>query len=470
MKYAIKFRLDIKKNVYVSKRAVSTEPYYQISAIITINKNQTIHYYTGYSAQKSAWFGCAAEATNGDGNRTYGIHKNNYAKHKSCLVLYSVVNKKLDLLASRLAILSNERETITRDELIEILDKEIGKKRKVVETEISQSTINSDDANQLWALGELFYMDKSVSLGRQKTRMNAIHHFKNFEIYRKRGITFAQSNMRLMTEFQIYLMQDEGELNDNKKSKAHHTRKKGRNTIAKILTTIKYFYKWCRVQYEVDDMGNVADYKVPAERYGDPVTLTLEEKRRLLEVDLGDECLEYTRDMFYFQCSIGCRVSDFFKLKYENLIYDNDRWCIRYRPNKTKESSGLDCRIPLSPQALAILEKHHKVDAVPKMSLFDFPKHSQTYNDNLKRVFEKAGIDRIVVTYNAYDEAEYKPLYELAKSKFARSSFIDTLVGQGVGDNIIATMSGHTAGSKAFHRYHNSLKHKQQNDAVALLD
>ena len=74
-------------------------------------------------------------------------------------MLYSVVNKKLDLLASRLAILSNEREAITRDELIEILDKEIGKKKKVVETEISQSIINSDDANQLWALGELFYMD-----------------------------------------------------------------------------------------------------------------------------------------------------------------------------------------------------------------------------------------------------------------------------------------------------------------------
>ena len=73
MLYTIKFRLDIKKNVYVSKRAVNTEPYYQISAIITINKNQTIHYYTGYSAQKSAWFGSPAEASNGDGNRTYGI-------------------------------------------------------------------------------------------------------------------------------------------------------------------------------------------------------------------------------------------------------------------------------------------------------------------------------------------------------------------------------------------------------------
>ena len=50
MLYSIKFRLDIKKNVYVSKKAVSTEPYYQISALIKINKGATIHYYTGYSA------------------------------------------------------------------------------------------------------------------------------------------------------------------------------------------------------------------------------------------------------------------------------------------------------------------------------------------------------------------------------------------------------------------------------------
>lgn len=99
MKYNLRFKLDVKKNVYISKRAdMSAEPYYQISAIITINKKR-INYYTGCSAQKSAWFGCTAEATSGDGNRTYGIRKNNYAKHKSSLVLYSVVNKKLDLLA-----------------------------------------------------------------------------------------------------------------------------------------------------------------------------------------------------------------------------------------------------------------------------------------------------------------------------------------------------------------------------------
>lgn len=130
MQYSIKFRLDIKKNVYVPKKAVSTEPYYQISALIKINKGATIHYYTGYSAQKNAWFGSAVEAYKADGNRSYGIHRNAYAKRKTSIVLFSEVNKKLDLIASRLALLAEEREDISREKLIEILDMEVGKKTK----------------------------------------------------------------------------------------------------------------------------------------------------------------------------------------------------------------------------------------------------------------------------------------------------------------------------------------------------
>ena len=260
-------------------------------------------------------------------------------------------------------------------------------------------------------------------------------------------------------------------MNDNARSKSHCARKKNRNTISKILSNIKFFFTWCRKRYGVTIEGNVGDFQVPTAKYGDPVTLTQEEKRKMFESDMGgDAHLEYIRDMFYFQCSIGARVSDFFKLKNENLIFDDGKWCSRYMPSKTKDATGIACRIPLSSRALEIVEKYRVADTHPKMPLFDFPKHSQTYNDNLKKVFQKAGLDRTVVVYNAYDEAEFKPLYELAMSKFARSSFIDTLVGKGVTDNIIRTMSGHAAGSKAFHRYHNTMKNKQQNEAVALLD
>ena len=469
MVYSIKFRLDIKKNVYVSKKVRSTEPFYQISALIRINKSRTIHYYTGYTAQKSAWFGSASEANKGDGNRTYGIHRNAYAKHKTSTVLFSEVNKKLDLMASRLAILAEEHDDISREELIEYLDVEIGKKERVVVEEDYPVQCKRGE-NPLWVLGELFCMDATVSKGRNKTRFNTINHFKNFERYRKRSITFDRCNMQLLSDFMTYLIQDEGQNDNTHRSKAHCSRKKNRNTISKILTNIKFFFTWCRKRYGITEVGNIADFQVPTAKYGDPVTLTQEEKRRMFEADMEDENLEFIRDLFYFQCSIGARVSDFFKLKVENLMLDDGEWCIRYMPSKTKESTAIACRIPLTEKALEIVSKYKDEERHPKMSLFDFPKHAQTYNDSLKKVFQKAGLDRTVVVYNAYDEAEFKPLYELAKSKFARSNFIDTLVGQGVTDNIICTMSGHAPGSKAFHRYHNSMKNKQQKVAISLLD
>ena len=291
MHYSIKFRLDIKKNVYVSKKAVSAEPYYQISALIKINKGATIHYYTGYSAQKNAWFGSAVEAYKADGNRSYGIHRNAYAKKKTSIVLFSEVNKKLDRIASRLAMLAEERDDISRDELIDILDVEIGKKTKEQVEEDNPIECKSGE-NPLWVLAELFYMDATVSPGRNKTRMNAMHHFKNFEVSRKRPITFEKCNMRLLSDFMCYLIQDEGQMNDNARSKSHCARKKNRNTISKILSNIKFFFTWCRKRYGVTIGGNVADFQVPTAKYGDPVTLTQEEKRRMFESDMEDAQLE----------------------------------------------------------------------------------------------------------------------------------------------------------------------------------
>ena len=173
--------------------------------------------------------------------------------------------------------------------------------------------------------------------------------------------------MRILSDFMCYLIKDEGQMNDKARSKAHCARKKNRNTIAKILSNIKFFFTWCRRNYGITIGGNVADFQVPTAKYGDPITLTQEEKRQMFESDMDDDNLEYVRDMFYFQCSIGARVGDFFRLKNENLIFDDGEWCIRYMPSKTKESTAIACRIPLSPRALEIIEKYRMADAHPKM-------------------------------------------------------------------------------------------------------
>ena len=469
MEYSIRFRLDIKKNVYVSKKAVSAEPYYQISAIIRVNRQQEIHYFTGYSAQRSAWFGNRNEASRGDGNRSFGIHKNCTAKKRTRIVQYAEVNRTLDLISGKLLSLSQKVETISKEDLIKALDKEIGKTKEDCK---KRDTPNIEkpfqEQNSFWALAALYCKDATVSQGRNNTRINAMNHLKNFEIWRKEEITFKKCDAKMLTDFQCFLQNDEGQ--DVCRNPMHRTRKKNRNSISKIMTVAKHFFKWCRTQYGVSEYGNITDYTVPTAMYGDPITLTQEEKRQLLKCELTDTELSYIRDLFYFQCSIGCRVSDFFNLKYKNLIVENGVTSIHYYPKKTKDITAVECRIPLSPKALDILNRHRAEEPTKYTPLFLFPKNKQTYNTQLKRLFKAAGLNRIVTTYNAYGEAEYKPLYELAKSKFARSCFIDVLVGKGITDSIIATMSGHTAGSKAFHRYHNSMKQDQQNQAVTLLD
>ena len=73
----------------------------------------------------------------------------------------------------------------------------------------------------------------------------------------------------------------------------------------------------------MSEYGNITDYTAPPEIYGDPIVMTQEEKRKLWNTEFEDEGLEYTRDLFYFQCSIGCRISDYFRLTYENLVEED---------------------------------------------------------------------------------------------------------------------------------------------------
>lgn len=479
MKYNLRFKIDVKKNVYISKKAdMSAEPHYQISAIITINKKR-INYFTGFSAQKSVWFNSISGAKKGDGNRTYGIHKGCLAKKGTRIVQYSEVNRTLDLIAATMLTLSSKHDVITKEDIIATLNEVLGKSPKkkcevaveeeIIIPEIIEEPASEEIPNQFWLLADLYCVDTSVSNGRNKTRVNAINHLRRFEQYRGKEITFPDCNAKLMTDFHAYISNDTGE-NDPTLNSRHRARKKNRNTISKIMTCVKQFFRWCRKQHGITDYGNIEDYSVPTPSYADPITLTEEEKRLLWNTDFDDEGLEYVRDLFYFQCSIGCRVSDFFSLKYENLVDEGDKPCIYYSPIKTIDITRVSCRVPISDNALIILNKHRINEASPKTPLFHFPKHSQVYNRQLKRMFKAAGLNRLVPTYNSYNQLEIKPLYEVAISKLARSCFIDLLVGKGITDNIIGTMSGHIAGSKAFHRYHNRKKAKQQDMAIALLD
>ena len=476
MKYNLRFKHDVKKNVYISKKAdMSAEPYYQISAIITINKKR-INYYTGFSVQENAWF----NTISADGTHSYGVRKGCYAKKGVRVVPYSDVNRALNLIAATMLTLSTQQEELTKEIIVEALNEALGKtarnKPKDVEVVSAEPEITEspepeeqEEKNLFWVLAEMFCIDTSVTNGRNKTRINTINHLRRFEKQRGKEITFADCNAKLLTDFNVFLDQDEGQ-NDTTLHPRRRARKKRQTTISKIMICIKQFFKWCRKHYGITDYGNIEDYTAPPAHYGDPIIITQEEKRKLWNTEFEDADLEYTRDLFYFQCSIGCRISDYFQLTYGNVVDEDGQLCVYYCPDKTAKSTSIVCRIPLTTNAANVLNKYRIEDAPPQTPLFHFPKHSQTYNRQLKRMFKAAGLDRKVVTYNSYNQMEIKPLYDIAISKFARSNFVDTMVGNGVPDNITGTMSGHISGSRAFHRYHNRQKSQQQNEAIKMLD
>ena len=76
------------------------------------------------------------------------------------------------------------------------------------------------------------------------------------------------------------------------------------------------------------------------------------------------------------------------------------------------------------------------------------------YNDAIKEVFRLAGINRVVTVLDPTTRREVRmPISECASSHMARRTFCGNLYKRVKAPNIVASMSGHKEGSKAFARY-----------------
>ena len=153
------------------------------------------------------------------------------------------------------------------------------------------------------------------------------------------------------------------------------------------------------------------------------------------------------RDIFIFQCLVGCRVSDLLKMTTNNII----NGAIEYIPHKTKEERPVIVRVPLNDRAKILVDKYREVDT--KGRLFPFIS-SQKYNDDIKDIFRICGITRLVTVLNTVTgEEEKRPINEVASSHIARRTFIGNLYKKVKDPNLVGSLSGHAEGSKAFTRY-----------------
>lgn len=225
---------------------------------------------------------------------------------------------------------------------------------------------------------------------------------------------------------------------------------RGNNTICALFNKLRAFFNWCNENHITANRPFLGYRGVTVEKYGSPIYITQEERNHIADFDLSAyPALEVQRDIFIFQCLIGCRVSDLLRLTEADIIDG----AVNYIPRKTKENDPVTTTVPIKGRAEILLKKYKGVDATGR--IFPFIS-AQKYNDSIKEIFRLCGVTRIVTVLNpTTGNEEKRPINEVASSHMARRTFAGNLYKKVKDPNLIASMTGHKPGSTAFARYRN---------------
>lgn len=312
---------------------------------------------------------------------------------------------------------------------------------------------------------ERFMGEKGYSRYRAFSFRRVMRSLHRYGVIRDREITFDTLNERLLADFERFLADEYSYATDPTYAELYVDAKdaseeRGGNTTNGMLVQLRTFIRWCVAQGLTDN--NPFDrFKVKENVYGTPYYLTVEERRTLYECELPPH-LATIRDIFVFQCCVGCRVGDLVKLTPDNVIGG----ALEYVPRKTKEGNPVTVRVVLNTTATEIVERYK---GQAEGMLLPFVAEAY-YNRALKECFTTAGITRKVTIIDPKTREEVKrPLNKIASSHLARRTFVGNLYKQIKDPNIIASMSGHKEGSRAFARYR-SIDDGIKAEAVALLD
>ncbi len=380
---------------------------------------------------------------------------------KRVLRLIEIYNEKADknFIESTLFLLKDYDGTITEN---------------VVNTLISQEEEAERRKNKydLFDLAEDFFIYHSVAEARQRLYRTIFRTMARYQLYckhiKKNGFCWdlekttkddildffeyiASENVlreRMPEVFKgvrsIYPEKNNPKISDREP----RIEARGANRIVDMKKCVKAFWNWLiKSQYTENNPFNGVEIGV--EKYGTPYYLTIEERNLIANYDFSEKPkLEIQKDIFTFQCLIGCRVGDLYTLTADNVV----NGILVYTPNKTKDhNNNFTARIPLSDLALSLIEKYKGKDK--RGRLFPFISE-QKYNEAIKDVLTFCKITRNVNVRNTITGAsEMKPINEIASSHMARRTFVGNAYKMVKDPNLIGRMSGHVEGSKAFVRY-----------------
>lgn len=318
-----------------------------------------------------------------------------------------------------------------------------------------------------------FIETRKISEVRKKNFRVLLRAFQRFELYKRLSgskwfiLGLDSFDSSLLGEFEKFL-KNEYLLAEKFKEiyievpESRQPAQRGQNTLNDLMTKFRTFFIWANNQ-GITKNNPFSKYEVEECVYGTPFYLTIAERNHLYNADFSSRPkLEIQRDIFVFQCLIGCRVGDLYKMKRSHII----NGAIEYIPRKTKEGRPVTVRVPLNTIALEILERYKEHEG-PRLLPFI---SEQKYNCSIKEMFKVAGLTRIVTVINPTTrEEEKRPINEVASSHLARRCFIGNLYKQVKDPNLVGALTGHKEGSKAFNRYR-EIDDDMKSDLVKMLE
>ena len=435
MKYNVSFKLDLRKD----KNGIWIEEKVPINAKISFAGDR-LNYFTGYRIDK-----CNFDI----GEQT--AKKNTKAYEGKREVSYSDVNRRFKNIEAALTILfDNVKFAPDKATIINNLDNTAKKNSQVVLEPEAKPLL-------FFPLFATYIENSRVSEGRRQRTGYIMRQWQCFADKNKLILTFDLVTPDLLRAFEKFLLSEKKTVN------GETVAKRGINTLHTILKITRAFINHTIKELKLQGITipyPFDSYAVPVEVYGTPIYLTLDERNVLFDAEIKKDQLAKVRDIFVFQCLVGCRVGDLRSLTKSNI----NNSILSYIPRKTKEGKPITVTVPLTAKAIQILSRYD----IPDGRILPFLTVPQ-YNASLKLLFEEVELTRMVTRQHPTTrESENVRLCDIASSHMARRSFVGNLFGK-VDSAIIASMSGHVSNSKAFARYYDVSKELQRT-AIDLLE
>lgn len=360
------------------------------------------------------------------------------------------------------------KESLTSDDLVTLVDMRLHPEKYNLERD------NRDFFKEF----DRYLQSKELTEGTRRHYEVVYRSLKRFEQFKaiksaaafKLG--FDSFDIALLKEYAAFL-QNEHRFTDRPifkpiygaMPKRNIPEERGTNTLNNLLKKLRAFFKWAAKEKIAKD-DPFLKFTISEQEYGTPYYITIEERNRIADADLAalwetasDEIksripkshipqLKIQRDIFVFQCCVGCRVGDLYSLTPEKVEGES----ISYIARKTKKRDARTIVVPLNSRATEILSRYYDGQRTDG-ALFPFIAQ-QRYNDAIKEIFTLVGITRMVVTIDPITGNEvHRPINELASSHMARRTFVGNAYKKFKDPNLIGSMSGHVEGSRAFARY-----------------